>query len=65
MEALLYISAALAAYLVAGWNPAITFSKVIYKKDIRICGRGNPGFINFRRSFGNKWAWYVLVLDLL
>lgn len=64
MEALLYISAALAAYLVAGWNPAITFSKAIYKKDIRTCGSGNPGFTNFRRSFGNKWAWHVLVLDL-
>ena len=64
MEALLYISAALAAYLIAGWNPAITFSKAIYKKDIRTCGSGNPGFTNFRRSFGYKWAWPVLVLDL-
>lgn len=64
MKALLYISAALAAYLVAGWNPAITFSKAIYKKDIRTCGSGNPGFTNFKRCFGNKWAWYVLVLDL-
>lgn len=64
MKALLYISASLAAYLVAGWNPAITFSKAIYKKDIRTCGSGNPGFTNFRRSFGNKWAWLVLALDL-
>ena len=64
MEALLYVSAALAAYLVAGWNPAITFSKAIYKKDIRTCGSGNPGFTNFRRSFGDRWAWPVLVLDL-
>ncbi len=46
MEALLYISAAVVAYLVAGWNPAITFSKAIYKKDIRTCGSGNPGFTN-------------------
>ena len=64
MKALLYVSAAIAAYLVAGWNPAITFSKAIYKKDIRTCGSGNPGFTNFRRTFGNKWAWHVLVLDL-
>ncbi|MGM9650499.1 MAG: glycerol-3-phosphate acyltransferase [Faecousia sp.] len=64
MKALLYISGAVCAYLVAGWNPAITFSKRIYKKDIRTCGSGNPGFTNFRRTFGNKWAWWVLALDL-
>ncbi len=64
MNALLYILAALSGYLVAGWNPAITFSKMIYKKDIRTCGSGNPGFTNFKRTFGNKWAWWVLVLDL-
>ena len=64
MKALLYISAALAAYLIGGWNPAITFSKTIYKKDIRTCGSGNPGFTNFRRTFGNRYAWYVLMLDL-
>jgi glycerol-3-phosphate acyltransferase PlsY len=64
MRALLYISAAVIAYLVAGWNPAITFSKAIYKKDIRECGSGNPGFTNFKRTFGNRFAWLVLVLDL-
>lgn len=64
MKALLYIAAAVCAYLVAGWNPAITFSKAIYKKDIRICGSGNPGFTNFKRIFGNKWAWWVLLLDV-
>ncbi|MBQ8250126.1 MAG: glycerol-3-phosphate acyltransferase, partial [Clostridia bacterium] len=64
MEMLLYISAALSAYLVAGWNPAITFSRAIYKKDIRTCGSKNPGFTNFKRTFGNKWAWWVLALDL-
>lgn len=64
MKALLYISAAVVAYLIAGWNPAITFSKAIYKKDIRECGSGNPGFTNFKRTFGNRFAWWVLVLDL-
>lgn len=64
MRVLLYVSAALTAYLIAGWNPAITFSKAIYKKDIRTCGSGNPGFTNFKRTFGNKWAWWVLALDL-
>lgn len=62
--ALLFVAAAITAYLVSGWNPAITLSKAIYKKDIRQCGSGNPGFTNFKRSFGNRWAWWVLLLDL-
>ncbi len=65
MIVLLYISAALCAYLIAGLNPAIIFSKLIYKKDIRTCGSGNPGFTNFRRTFGNRWAWWVCAIDLL
>ncbi len=64
MEIFLFIAAAITAYLVSGWNPAITFSKLIYKKDIRTCGSKNPGFTNFKRTFGNKWAWFVLALDL-
>lgn len=65
MEIWLYIAGALAAYLISGWNPAITFSKAIYRTDIRTCGSKNPGFTNFKRCFGNKWAWFVLALDLL
>ena len=64
MTALLYILAAVCGYFVSGFNPAIAMSKAIYKKDIRECGSGNPGFTNFKRTFGNKWAWWVLVLDL-
>ena len=64
MTVLLYILAAVCGYLVAGLNPAIAMSKAIYHKDIRECGSGNPGFTNFKRTFGNKWAWWVLVLDL-
>ena len=64
MKTFLYIMAALCGYVVAGMNPAIAISKAIYQKDIRECGSGNPGFTNFKRTFGNKWAWWVLVLDL-
>lgn len=64
MRVFLYIMAALSGYVVAGMNPAIALSKAIYKKDIRECGSGNPGFTNFRRVFGNKWAFAVLILDL-
>ena len=65
MKYVLFIAAALCGYLVAGMNPAITLSKAIYHRDIRECGSKNPGFTNFKRTFGNKWAWWVLVLDLL
>ncbi len=64
MKIFLFIAAAVCGYLVAGLNPAIALSKAIYKKDIRECGSGNPGFTNFKRTFGSKWAWWVLVLDL-
>ena len=64
MKVILYILAAVCGYVIAGMNPAIALSKAIYKKDIRECGSGNPGFTNFKRTFGGKWAWWVLVLDL-
>lgn len=64
MTAFLFIAAALCGYLVGGFNPAIALSRAIYHTDIRTCGSGNPGFTNFKRSFGNRWAWWVLVLDL-
>ena len=65
MKALAYIISAVFAYFVSGLNPAIIMSKAIYKKDIRTCGSGNPGFTNYKRVFGNKYAWFVFVLDIL
>ena len=64
MTIFLLILAAVSGYLVAGLNPAIALSKLIYHQDIRECGSGNPGFTNFKRTFGNRWAWWVLALDL-
>ena len=64
---MLYFTCFLAAacgYLVGGINPSIILSKLIYKKDIRECGSGNPGFTNFKRTFGNGAAtWVVLIAD--
>ena len=65
MKVLVWILAAVVGYLVAGINPAIVFSKLIYHQDIRTLGSGNPGFTNFKRVFGNKYAWFVFALDLL
>lgn len=64
MNLCLTILAAFAGYLVGSWNPAITLSRAIYHKDIRTCGSGNPGFTNFKRTFGNRYAWWVFLLDL-
>ena len=65
MDIFLLIAGALCAYFVCGANPAIIISKLVYKKDIRTCGSGNAGFTNFKRTFGHKWAWWVLLFDLL
>lgn len=64
MKILIFILASLCGYFVGGWNPAIAISKSVYHKDIRECGSGNPGFTNFKRTFGGVWAWVVFVLDL-
>lgn len=63
-KAILYVVAAITAYLVGAINPAIVLSKLIYKKDIRTLGSKNPGFTNFKRVFGKKYAWLVFGLDL-
>ena len=63
MKILLFVLGALVPYLIAAVNPAIFLSKVIYHKDIRTLGSGNPGFTNFKRNFGNL-AWVVLAFDL-
>lgn len=65
MKYLLFALAAVSSYLIAGINPAIIISKTVYGKDIRECGSGNPGFTNFKRCFGLKWAIVVMIFDLL
>lgn len=61
----LLIAAAVIPYLVNGINPAIVMSKLIYHKDIRTLGSKNPGFTNFKRVFGNRYAWFVFLFDIL
>ena len=65
MEIALFVAAALVGYLLAAVNPAILLSRAVYGRDIRNEGSGNPGFTNFKRTFGNKLAWWVFLLDLL
>ncbi len=65
MRYIIFPVTALLAYFIAGVNPSIMLSKLIYKKDIRLLGSGNPGFTNFKRSLGGKFAWLVFLLDVL
>ena len=60
----LYLICAVFAYLFGGLNPAIMLSKLIYHRDIRTLGSGNPGFTNFKRTFGGRYAWFVFLLDI-
>ena len=64
MNIAVYFIVAAAAYLISGANPAIMLSKTIYHRDIRELGSHNPGFTNFARVFGKKYAWLVFVLDI-
>ena len=64
MKYAVFVFAAIVAYLIGGINPAIVLSKGIYHQDIRQQGSGNPGFTNFKRVYGNRWAWFVFFLDI-
>ncbi len=65
MIAILCVSAVV-SYLLGGLNGAIMLSKLVYKQDIRDFGSNNPGFTNFKRTYGNGFVtWLVLIIDIL
>ena len=65
MIAILCVSAVV-SYLLGGLNGAIILSKLVYKQDIRDFGSNNPGFTNFKRTYGNGFVtWLVLIFDIL
>ena len=51
--------------LIGSFNPAITFSRIIYKEDIRSHGSGNAGATNILRTYGPKMAALIFVIDFL
>ena len=64
-DLLIFAAVAVAAYFIAGFNPAIFFSKTVYHADIRTEGSGNPGFTNFKRVYGGALSWVVCFLDIV
>lgn len=56
---------AVVSFLSGGINGAIIIARLIYKKDIREYGSGNPGLTNFQRTFGNKAVILVVLIDVL
>ena len=65
MNIAIWFIAAVCSYFIAGFNLAILLSKAIYHQDIREVGSKNPGFTNFKRVYGNKYAWFIFVFDML
>ncbi len=63
MTIFIFILSAAAGCLIGQFNPSIMLSRLVYHKDIREHGSGNPGFTNFFRLFGIRWAWLVFLLD--
>jgi len=59
----LVLVAAVPAYLLGSVNGAIIASQLIYRKDIRKFGSGNPGLTNFFRVFGKSGALLVVLID--
>lgn len=65
MRIAIWLIAAVCAWLIGGVNLAITLSRAVYHEDIRTVGSKNPGFTNFKRQYGNRYAWFVFFFDLL
>lgn len=63
---LIAAAAAVCGYLAGGINGAIILSRLVYGKNIREMGSGNPGFTNFVRVFGlSPISVSVMLIDIL
>ena len=61
----LWIGLAIVGYLLGCVNGAILTSRLFYHDDVRKHGSGNAGLTNFYRTYGAKYAWCVIAVDLL
>jgi len=62
---LLMLITAVPAYVLGSVNGAIITSKILYRKDIRNYGSGNPGLTNFYRTFGLGGFILVVLIDVI
>ncbi len=62
--ALIVLGAATLCYIPGGVNGAIVASYVFYGDDVRKYGSGNAGLTNFYRTYGAKYAWCVILVDM-
>ena len=62
---LLMMITAVPAYVLGSVNGAIITSKMLYRKDIRNFGSGNPGLTNFYRTFGLGGFILVVIIDVV
>jgi len=65
MFLLLILITAVPAYILGSLNGAIITSKMLYRKDIRDYGSGNPGLTNFYRTFGLGGFILVVLIDVI
>ena len=52
-------------YLIGSINPAIIFSNLFFKDDIREHGSGNAGTTNTLRTYGKRMAALIFLLDFI
>ena len=52
-------------YLIGSINPAIIFSHLFFKDDIREHGSGNAGTTNTLRTYGKRMAALIFLLDFI
>src|SRR5574344_132815 len=64
-EMVVYIVAALIAYLIGSVNFSVLISKKMAGFDVREKGSGNAGTTNMLRSVGKKAAIITLICDIL
>ena len=60
----IFIFLVILSYLIGSFPSALLFGKIIFKKDIRKLGSGNPGSTNVFRVFGFIPALIVLTFDI-